>query len=517
MTSTSSMASSSLSPPKKSSIKRQVFHGTFVHCKNLTDLEILHDTYVFVDEHGVIVKILSGDGTGDARDLREDVGELGWHTDVDDEREIFGYVDSSKDEHGAHGEERFFFPGFVDTHIHAPQYPNSGLFGSSTLLNWLNTYTFPLEASLSALPKARAIYSRVIQRTLSHGTTTAAYYATIHVESTNLLADLCLQKGQRALVGRCCMDSDSGANPEYYRDDNPTQSLERTKECISHCEDIDPDRKLITPILTPRFAPSCTPQLMSSLGKIAREKDLPIQTHISENRSEIQWVKELFPECDSYTHVYDKYSCLTPKTILAHAVHIGEDEAALIRERGSGIAHCPVSNSALTSGMARVRWMIDRGLNVGLGTDVSGGFSASVLAAAREASCVSRCAAAGIGASENTNGKERDTLSVPEVLYLATRGGAKVVGMEDKIGGFEVGKVWDAQLIGLGKALMNQKEGEWEGQEETHEVEVSQTGPVDIFGWENWHEKVAKWVFNGDDRNTMKVWVNGRLVHQRRN
>ncbi|TGO86543.1 hypothetical protein BPOR_0294g00050 [Botrytis porri] len=456
------MTSSSLSPPEKSPIKRQVFHGTFVHCKTLTDLEILHDTYVFVDEHGVIVKILSGDGTGDARDLREDVRELGWDTDVNDEREIFEYVNSSEDQHGQHGEERFFFPGFIDTHIHAPQYPNSGLFGSSTLLNWLDTYTFPLEASLSALPKARAIYSRVIQRTLSHGTTTAAYYATIHVESTNLLADLCLQKGQRALVGRCCMDSDSGANPDYYRDDNPTQSLERTQECISHCENIDPDRKLITPILTPRFAPSCTPQLMSSLGKIAREKDLPIQTHISENRSEIQWVKGLFPECDSYTDVYDKCSCLTPKTILAHAVHIGEDEAALIRERGSGIAHCPVSNSALTSGMARVRWMIDRGLNVGLGTDVSGGFSASVLSAAREASCVSRCAAAGIGASGNLNGNERDTLSVPEVLCLATMGGAKVVGMEDKIGGFEVGKVWDAQLIGLGKPLMRRKEGEWE-------------------------------------------------------
>lgn len=113
MTSIPSMTSSSLSPPEKSSTKRQVFHGTFVHCKTLTDLEILHDTYVFVDEHGVIVKILSGDGTGDARDLREDVGELGWDTDADDEKEIFEYVGSSKDEHGEHGEERFFFPGFI--------------------------------------------------------------------------------------------------------------------------------------------------------------------------------------------------------------------------------------------------------------------------------------------------------------------------------------------------------------------------------------------------------------------
>ncbi|KAI9645264.1 hypothetical protein NHQ30_005999 [Ciborinia camelliae] len=487
---------------ERSTLKRQIFAGTFIHSQSLTELEISHHTYVYVDEHGVIVKITKNHGSDR---VGEYVEELGW-----DSNEIDWVL-------------------YEYTHIHAPQYPNSGLFGSSTLLNWLNTYTFPLESSLSSLPKAHAIYSRVIQRTLSHGTTTAAYYATIHVEATNLLADLCLQYGQRALIGRCCMDSSSGANPSYYRDENAAQSLSRTRECVEHCEEIDPSRDLVTAILTPRFAPSCTGQLMTSLGKLARERNLPIQTHISENRSEIAWVKELFPDCESYAHVYDKYGCLTPDTILAHAVHITEDEANLIRERGSGISHCPVSNSALTSGMARVRWMLDRGLNVGLGTDVSGGFSSSVLVAAREASCVSRCVAAGMGgpsAEGNRKGEERDTLSVEEVLYLATRGGAKVVGMEDKIGSFEVGKQWDAQLVGLGQPLMRKNtNGEWEdnpaenslGSGWNGEVGAEQTGPVDIFGWENWDEKVAKWVFNGDDRNTAKVWVKGRLVHQRKN
>jgi guanine deaminase len=231
-------------------------------------------------------------------------------------------------------------------------------------------------------------------------------------------------------------------------------------------------------------------------------------------------VSDLFPECDSYASVYDHYGVLGPKTILAHAVHISESEADLIKDRGSGISHCPVSNSALTSGMARVRWMLDKGLNVGLGTDVSGGFSPSVLVAAREASCVSRCVAAGTGQKEESKGDERDKLSVEEVLYLATRGGAKVVGMEGKIGGFEVGMQWDAQLVGLGAPVMKKSEdgedGMWEdGNEKLDGVGCAETGPVDIFGWETWQERVAKWVFNGDDRNTLKVWVRGRLVHER--
>ncbi|QSZ36449.1 hypothetical protein DSL72_006328 [Monilinia vaccinii-corymbosi] len=496
---------------KKPPPKRQVFAGTFVHSKSLTELEILHDTCVYVDEDGVIVKITTACGKG-KDDVMASMGELGWDT-----KEVECVVFDARSDEGVG--ESFFFPGFVDTHIHAPQYPNSGIFGSSTLLDWLNTYTFPLEASLSSRSKAHAIYSRVIQRTLSHGTTTAAYFATIHVDSTNLLADLCLQYGQRALVGRCCMDSSSGANPDYYRDEDAAQSLERTKQCIEHCEQIDPTRELITAILTPRFAPSCTRELLGSLGKLAVDRKLPIQTHISENRSEVAWVGDLFSECGSYAAVYDKYGCLTPDTILAHAVHISEDEARLIRERGSGIAHCPVSNSALASGVARVRWMLDRGLRVGLGTDVSGGFSASVLVAAREASCVSRCVAAGMGGpSSEGRGEERDALSVEEVLYLATRGGAEVVGMEERIGGFEVGKQWDAQLVGFGRPLMRRNEGgEWEDDVEggVEGVGVG-VGPVDIFGWENWEERIAKWVFNGDDRNTVKVWVKGRLVHQRK-
>jgi guanine deaminase len=399
----------------------------------------------------------------------------------------------------------------TDTHIHAPQYPNVGIFGSSTLLDWLNTYTFPLEASLSDPAKARQVYTRVIRKTLSHGTTCAAYYATIDVPSTNLLADLCLTFGQRALVGRVCMDSPS---PDYYRDASPEASLAATRATIAHIQRADPTLSLVRPIITPRFAPSCSIALMRQLGTLAAETALPIQTHISENPREIALVKELFPAAetgaadDSYAAVYDAMGLLTARTILAHAVHLTEAEADLVAERGAKVSHCPCSNSALTSGAARVRWLLEKGVVCGLGTDMSGGYSPSVLEAARQAVLVSRHVAMGVnGRGKKGDEGDRERLSVEEVLFLATRGGAEVVGLEGRVGGFGVGMEWDAQLVGLG-FVGGDGEVEGEGEEDG--------GNVDVFGWEKWPERVAKWVFNGDDRNTKRVWVRGRLVHRRR-
>jgi guanine deaminase len=380
---------------------------------------------------------------------------------------------------------------FSDTHIHASQFPNAGIFGKSTLLDWLNTYTFPMEASLSNLKKATTVYTRCIQRTLSHGTTTASYYATIDVPATNLLADLCLSYGQRAFIGRCCMDT---LSPDFYRDVSAASSLADTKATISHIAEIDPKHALITPIITPRFAPSCSSELMHSLGALQKETDLPVQTHISENKNEVALVKSMFPDHASYAHLYDSHGLLGPKTILAHCVHLTEEEVDLIKLRDAKISHCPASNSAITSGTAKVRWLLEKGVEIGLGTDMSGGYSPSILEAVRQASLVSRHVA--------MEGDEKTKLSIEEVLYLGTRGGAKVVGLGEKIGGFGVGMEWDAQLIGLASVDEDEVEGDM--------------GSVDIFGWESWDERVAKWIYNGDDRNTLAVWVKGRLVHERK-
>lgn len=499
-------------PTPPSASPNQLFLGTFIHATSLDELKYLHDAAVFVQgATGRIVAIEKE--CNRARAVNQVLPMLGW-TETD--TEITDITTPSSPSSGAETSAKpgdgvkFFFPGFIDTHIHASQYPNAGIFGKSTLLDWLNRYTFPLEVSLGKdLARARRVYGRCVRKTLSHGTTTATYFATIDVAATNLLVDLCYGLGQRALVGRVCMDEVSMC-PEWYRDESAEQSISRTEEVISHIHDVDPEAHLVRPVVTPRFAPSCTRPAMKGLADLAKAHgDLPIQTHISENPGECALVEEMFPEESAdgrgYAGVYDAFGLLTEQTILAHGVHLSEREAALIKERGSKISHCPCSNSSITSGAARVRWLLERGIDVGLGTDMSGGYSPSVLEAARQASLVSRHVAMGL----EGEAKERAKLSVEEVLYLATRGGAKVVGLEGKVGGFEVGMEFDAQLVRLGGIDEEGKVAEEdEGQEE-------EDGDVDVFGWESWEELVAKWLFNGDDRNTKKVWVRGRLVHQR--
>ncbi|KAG5366248.1 putative guanine deaminase [Yarrowia sp. B02] len=380
----------------------------------------------------------------------------------------------------------FFFPGFVDTHIHAPQYPNSGIFGKTTLLDWLTTYTFPLESSLKDPKIAQDVYSRVVKKTLAHGTTTAAYYATVHVDATKKLADICLSQGQRALVGRVCMDQNT---PDYYRDASVEEAKKSDQAVVEYIQSLNkPDH--ILPIITPRFAPSCTSEIMSWQGEYAQKNNLHIQTHISENSGEIAWVKELFPSAKSYADTYHQHGLLTEKTLLAHAIHLSDDELALVKQQQCGLSHCPISNSSLTSGEFPARKILDRKIPFGLGTDVSGGYAPSILSTARHGLLVSRHVAM---KSEN----DADKLSVDEVLYLATLGGAEALKLDDKIGSFEVGKKFDAQQIDL----------------------ETSGSPVDVFEWElplaegvKLENLVHKWLFNGDDRNTTSVWVNGDKV-----
>ena len=286
-------------------------------------------------------------------------------------------------------------------------------------------------------------------------------------------------------------------SPDYYKDQTADSAIADTEATIAHIREIDPTFTIVSPILTPRFAPSCTSQLLHKLGSLQKTTNLPLQTHISENKAECQLVRRLFPESTSYAEVYDSHGLLTSKMILAHAIHLSHEESDLIKARDAKISHCPASNSALTSGGAKVRSLLNKGITIGLGTDVSGGYSPSMLEAVRQATLVSRHVAMLDG--------DEAKLSIEEVLYLGTRGGARVLGLEHLIGGFDVGMDWDAQLIGLTMV------------EDTKSPAIisASDGPVDIFGWESWDDRVAKWVYNGDDRNTLAVWVKGRLVHSR--
>ncbi|KAF2712045.1 guanine deaminase [Pleomassaria siparia CBS 279.74] len=454
------------------SISKTIYFGAFIHSISLSELEICDKGAIGVDSNGVIKFV---------------------QRDIELARVYDEHADWKDAEIVKVGGNGFFFPGFIDTHTHASQHANTGLFGKTTLLSWLSTYTYPMESSLSDLPKATTVYNNFVSRTLSHGTTTCAYYGTIHVPSTNLLADICLARGQRALVGRVCMNTD--LSPEYYRDVSVEAATKDSKASIDYIRSIDPQGEIVLPIVTPRFAPSCTTECLTALGALAHEEKTHIQTHVSENKGEIDLVASMFPDSSSYTDVYETTGLLTSKTILAHAVHLTADEIALVKKRDAKIAHCPASNTAITSGCAPIRHFLDAGLTVGLGTDVSGGFSPSILEEVRQAIWTSRFVA--------MNTSDASKLSTEEALYLATRGGAAVVGLEKKVGGFEVGMEFDAQMIKLGDVKQG---GDQEG--------VFEEGPVDIFGFESGDEKVQKWVYAGDDRNTVAVWVRGRLVHK---
>ncbi|KAA8650125.1 hypothetical protein EYZ11_010897 [Aspergillus tanneri] len=397
----------------------------------------------------------------------------------------------------------FFFPGFIDTHIHAPQYPNAGLFGILTLLDWLKKYTFPVEKSFHDTRQAHTVYNRIITRTLANGTTCASYFATIHVPATNILATLCKQRGQRALIGRVCMDRVETTPPDY-RDPSPQESISLNYDVINHVKTIDPHGTYVKPIITPRFALACTEPAMRGLAALAQEYKPPlhIQTHISENKNEVCEVECMYKM--KYAEVYEHFGLLTPRTILAHAVHLSEQERRIISGHRSKISHCPASNSALGSGLCPVRYLLDDDITVGLGTDVSGGYDASILENVREACLVSRLYR---HTDPEIDDKEarRIMLSVADALYLATRGGAAVVDMADEIGGFDRDMSWDAQLISLGPTV-EKRPKRW-----------TDDSPVDIFEKEekNWPEKIEKWVWNGDDRNVSAVWVHGKLVHRR--
>ncbi|MCJ1316935.1 hypothetical protein MMC15_002256 [Xylographa vitiligo] len=473
----------------KKILKRTTYVGTFIHSLTLDAIEVVEFGIIGVDEKGVIAFVEKDCTTTELEEVVR--SRHGW-----EEWETVMVGDGTS--------TTFLFPGFVDTHIHASQLPNAGIFGKSTLLSWLHTYTFPLESSLASIPRASTIYNHAVASTLCHGTTTAAYFATTHVSATTLLASICQTRGQRAFIGRCNMDSH--IHPGYYKDVDAESALRDTRESIKAIAEVDAGEGLVMPILTPRFAPSCTAELLSGLGELQKNTGLRVQTHISENLPEVALVRQMFPEQSSYTEVYNTHGLLGPKTLLVHACHLSAEEVRLVKARGASVSHCPVSNSYLGSGFCPVRELLGAGIPVGLGTDVSGGWSCSILAAAREAGGVSRLRTytekeARYGAEQGQEESERENmkLSVEECLYLATRGGAECLGLEHTVGAFEVGMEWDAQLVDLGAVI-----GE--------DGRSGARGGVALWGGEGWEEKVAKWVYCGDERNTRRVWVRGREV-----
>ncbi|XP_076641594.1 guanine deaminase isoform X2 [Halictus rubicundus] len=367
----------------------------------------------------------------------------------------------------------FLVPGFIDCHTHAVQLPNLGIGYDQHLLQWLDTYTFPLEKKYENEEFANRVFDAVVKHTVTLGTTTACYFASLYANASLILGKKVVKTGQRALIGKINMNSkrDDG----YY---------ETTQESIANLNKFIDDitklnSPLVKPIVTPRFALSCDMILLKELGKLAKEKDLHIQSHISENLEEIEAVNQLFPQCSSYADVYDTAGLLTNKTVMAHGIYLTDNEITILKQRGTAVIHCPSSNTCLKSGLCDVQRLKEKGIKIGLGTDVAGGQSCSMLDAMRSALQVSTH----LSFFKNNY----KTLNFKDVFHLATLGGATALAMDDKIGNFTMGKEFDALVIDI-----NVKNGYLNDLKE-YTLE----------------EKLEKLIHSGDDRNITGVYVNG--------
>ena len=329
--------------------------------------------------------------------------------------------------------KKLIIPGLVDLHMHAPQYTYRGLHMDLELLEWLNSYTFPAESKYADTEYALETYGRFVDRMVKSATTRACIFATIHKDATLILMELLEKAGLHTMVGKVNMDRNS---PDYLREESVEQAARDTKDWIIEAKQ---RFKNNVPMLTPRFTPSCSDELMTELKKLQTEFHLPFQSHLSENRGEIEWVKELCPYAKYYGQAYSHFGLFGGDcpTVMAHCIYSGEEEIRDMKKQGVYIAHCPESNMNVVAGIAPVRKYLEEGLHVGLGSDVAGGATENLFVAMMHAIQVSKLRWRLVD----------DTLApltVAEVFYMATKGGGTFFG---NVGSFEKGYEFDAVVL----------------------------------------------------------------------
>lgn len=365
--------------------------------------------------------------------------------------------------------EGFLIPGFVDLHFHAPQYGNYGLGFDEQLIPWLNKYTFPEEAKFNNLDYAEGIFEQVVSALIRQGTTRAVLLSSLHREATERLMALIHAAGIGAYVGKVNMDRNS---PDDLREETQF-SLEETELWLRNTADLYPQVK---PIITPRFVPTCTDALMDGLGKLSRKYGVPVQSHLSENLSECEWVKALCPGHDSYAAVYEHFGLLSEKSLMAHCVHGDEKELDCLKRNGTFAAHCPNANNNLSSGIMPVRRYIDAGIELGLGTDVGAGHQVSIKSVI--ASAIQASKLAWFYLEDHPK-----PLCLEEAFYLATKGGGRFFG---KVGSFEIGYEFDALYID--DQMLRITEGR------------------------SFVERLHRFIYVGDDRQIRRRFVSGKEI-----
>ncbi len=400
------------------------FRGTALHAPTRAQLEVLEDVVIAIDAGGTIDTIHAVASPAGAACVAS-------HRAAGTLRE------------GRAGQ--YLLPGMIDLHVHAPQWPQLGLALDEPLEVWLQKFTFPLEARYADPAFASAVYESLVQALLANGTTTAVYYGSIHLAATQKLADICLRRSQRALIGRVAMDHPLEC-PAFYRDASPAAAEAETRAFIAYVEALPGNSAgLIKPVITPRFIPACTDELLLRLGTLARETGCHVQTHCSESDWEHAHVIGRCGVTD--TAALDGFGLLSRRTILAHGNFIGDADVERILACGSGIAHCPLSNVYFSDAVFPLRRMLERNVHVGLGTDIAGGASPSILENARHAVSASRMLESGVDARLRRAGRrcEDSRIEALTAFWLATAAGG--VALDLPVGLFRPGYQFDALLI----------------------------------------------------------------------
>jgi guanine deaminase len=327
------------------------------------------------------------------------------------------------------GHDHLILPGFIDCHVHYPQLEIIGA-GGEQLLDWLEKYTFVAEQRFADPAHARRIADIFLDECLRQGTTTVASFCTVHAHSVDAFFEAAERRGMRTLAGKCLMDRHA---PDALRD-TALRGYEESKALIDRWH----GRARAGYAITPRFAPSSTPEQMEVAGALWKERPGTwLQSHVAENLREVAWTRELFPDRRDYLDVYEHFGQLGPRAIYGHGIHLTEREIARLHETGTALAHCPTSNMFLGSGLLDLRNARDprRPVHVGLGTDVGAGTSLSMLKT--------------LGAAYATAQLKGKSLSAPEAFYLATRGAARALYLDDRIGSLAPGMEADLVVLDL--------------------------------------------------------------------
>lgn len=328
-----------------------------------------------------------------------------------------------------HYQDSIITAGFIDSHVHYPQTEIIGAYGEQ-LIDWLNNYTFIAEQNFKDKNHAKEVAKVFLKEQHRNGVTSSTVFCTVFPESVDAIFEEAQKYNMRIMAGKVCMDRNA---PEALLD-TPQKAYDESKALIQKWH----KNGRAEYVITPRFIPTSTHEQLEMVGSLATEfSDTLIQSHVSENIGEVAWVKELFPQALDYTDAYDQYGLLRDRAIYGHGVHLTEREMNVISERGAAIAHCPTSNFFLGSGCFNVQnaKATQRPVKVGLATDLGAGTSFSILQTMNEAYKAAQM-----------NGTPYSSL---HTFYLATRGTAEALSLQDKIGSIAVGMEADLTVINL--------------------------------------------------------------------